>query len=229
MQGHLFHVKLHLTSSICPWQHQVHRVIGKQEVGGRQRAICVMCSIKSAICATLLLCQMACSRVAKVWGLQRKSPGFRRAFNESFHAFGDIARKSFNVIHHERFKWKPSFSERFAITTFFVGKCLQIWLFCRVNLHTRALRKLWGFVGAFQKVATLYSTFLHFHLLVWSSRLFHLSPIPILQAISFLARVTPPVKAIQGFKINNGPFYCQPPWEWRRELLFLNVSGCSRF
>ena len=114
MQGHLFHVKLHFTSSICPWQHQVHRVIGKQEVGGRQRAICVMCSIKSAICATLLLCQMACSRVAKVWGLQRKSPGFRRAFNESFHAFGDIARKSFNVIHHERFKWKPSFSERFA-------------------------------------------------------------------------------------------------------------------
>ena len=84
----------------------------------RQRAICVMCSIKSAICATLLLCQMACSRVAKVWGLQRKSPGFRRAFNESFHAFGDIARKSFNVIHHERFKWKPSFSERFAKTFF---------------------------------------------------------------------------------------------------------------
>ena len=61
---------------------------------------------------------MACSRVAKVWGLQRKSPGFRRAFNESFHAFGDIARKSFNVIHHERFKWKPSFSERFAKMVF---------------------------------------------------------------------------------------------------------------
>ena len=145
LKCHLFHVKLHLTSSICPWQHQVHRVIGKQEVGGRQRAICVMCSIKSAICATLLLCQMACSRVAKVWGLQRKSPGFRRAFNESFHAFGDIARKSFNVIHHERFKWKPSFSERFAKMVFCSIFFLQIWHFCRQNLQTGALRKRCGF------------------------------------------------------------------------------------
>ena len=116
MPGHLFHVKPHLlnlpvaTSSASRyWEARSWR---------RQRAICVMCSIKSAICATLLLCQMACSRVAKVWGLQRKSPGFRRAFNESFHAFGDIARKSFNVIHHERFKWKPSFSERFAKMVF---------------------------------------------------------------------------------------------------------------
>ena len=144
MPGHLFHVKPHLlnlpvaTSSASRyWEARSWR---------RQRAICVMCSIKSAICATLLLCQMACSRVAKVWGLQRKSPGFRRAFNESFHAFGDIARKSFNVIHHERFKWKPSFSERFAITTFFVRIFfLQIWHFCRQNLQTGALRKRCGF------------------------------------------------------------------------------------